>query len=1044
MEVKCPNCDTVNPSDSKFCKECAASLVSAEDISVLPTKTLKIPIQELSRGRTFAGRYEIIEELGKGGMGQVYRVFDKKIEEEVTLKLIKPEIASDKRTIERFRNELKLARKITHKNICRMYDLNEEEGIPYITMEYIPGENLKSMIAMTDKLSAGTAVKIAKQICEGLAEAHRLGVVHRDLKPSNIMIDKEGNVRILDFGIARSHKTKRTTIVGAIIGTPEYMSPEQAETKAADHRSDIYSLGVVLFEMVTGRIPFKGETPLGIAMKHKGEKPPNPRKLNPQIPESLSQVILKCLKKKKEERYQRAEDLLSELIKVEEGIPTTERGVPKKMPSTLKKITATLGKKKNFVPILALIVILALTVIIWRIIPIKKEVLPPKIENSLAIISFENQTGDRAYDYLQKAVPNLLITNLENTGFFYVATWERMHDLLEQMGKDDVELIDRDLGFEVCRREGIEAIVLGSFVKAGDMFATDVKVLDVGSKKIIKSATSKGEGVRSILERQIDELSKEIFQGIGIAKQESEASQMKIAEVTTASMAAYENFLEGRDCFHKFYMEDARDFLEKAIKIDPDFAVAYLYLARTYQWLNDPKAQDEAYERAWDLSDRASEKERLYIQAAYVLDVEGDAEKSFLIHQEIARKYPREKSVHYHMATHYRGQNVWDEAIKEYKIALELDPKYGTAMNDLAYTYLIIGDYENAIEYFKKYAFAYPEDANPHDSLAEAYLRKGNLDEAIASYKKALEIKPDFGSDSSIGYIYALKEDFQEALGWYDQFIERAASPGRKVWGHMDKSLVQSFRGEIKNSLESLESAFELAESIGNRFQMGLINFRRTWIYYESGELDLCRKYLDSWFGSVGRLDISYLARNTAMYNFLLGLVDLKEDKLDSAQSRLKEMGSVLKDVDSAIKVVITSHYYLLQGEVFLAEGLTEEAILAYQKLPEIEMPNFQNPVIAVYNLPPQRDVLARAYQNKEDWDKASAEYEQLITFKADSRNRFFIHPLYHYRLAKLYEKMDDSGKALRQYEKFLSLWRDADPALLEVEDARKRLAQLK
>ncbi len=1044
MEVKCPNCDTVNPSDSKFCKECSASLISEQDISVLPTKTLEIPTQELSRGRIFAGRYEIIEELGKGGMGQVYRVFDKKIEEEVTLKLIKPEIASEERTIERFRNELKFARKITHKNICRMYDLNEEEGIPYITMEYIPGENLKSMIAMTDKLSVGTVVKIAKQICEGLAEAHRLGVVHRDLKPSNIMIDKDGNVRILDFGIARSVETKGTTCAGAIIGTPEYMSPEQAETKAVDHRSDIYSLGVVLFEMVTGRIPFEAETPLGIAMKHKGEMPPNPRKLNPQIPEDLSQVILKCLKKKKEERYQRVEDLRSELIKVEEGIPTTEWGVPMEKPSTLKEITATLGKKKIFVPILALIVILALAVIIWRIIPTKKAVLPPKIENSLAIISFENQTGDEAYDYLQKAVPNLLITNLENTGLFYVATWERMHDLLKQMGKDEVELIDRDLGFEVCRREGIEAIVLGSFVKAGGMFATDVKVLDVESKKIIKSATSKGEGVRSIIERQIDELSKEIFQGMEIAKQKSEASQMKIAEVTTASMEAYDNFLKGRECVDKLYMDDARNFLEKAIEIDPDFAEAYLYLAGAYHWLNDPKARDEAYERAWALSDRASEKERLYIHAAYALDVEGDAEKSFLIYQEMAQKYPREKGVHYRMATHYRRQNVWDESIKEYKIALELDPKYGTAMNDLAYTYLIMGDYENAIEYFKKYASAYPEDANPHDSLAEAYLRKGNLDEAIASYKKALEIKPDFGSDSSIGYIYALKEDFQVALGWYDQYIERAASPGRKVWGYINKSLVQSFRGDMKNSLETLDSAYELTEAIGNRFQMELINFRRAWIYYESGELDLCRKYLDSWFGSAGRPDHSYLARNTAMYNFLLGLVDLKLHKLDAARSRLKEMESVLQEVDSAIKVVIIFHYYLLKGEVFVAEGLTEEVISACKNFPEIEMPNFQNPVIAFYNLPPQKDVLARAYKNSGQQDKAIAEYEQLMTFKADSKSRFFIHPLYHYRLAKLYERRNDPGKALGQYEKFLSLWEDADPDLLEVKDARKRLAQLK
>jgi len=261
VAVKCPQCETDNPSDSKFCKECATPLPS-QDVSV--TKTLETPTEELTRGTTFANRYEIIEELGKGGMGKVYRVEDKKIKEEVALKLIKPEIASDKKTIERFSNELKTARKIRHKNVCAMYDLGEEKGIHYITMEYVPGEDLKSFIRRAGTLSAGKTLFLAKQVCDGLAEAHRLGVIHRDLKPQNIMIDKEGNARIMDFGIARSVKGKGITGAGVMVGTPEYMSPEQAEVKEVDQRSDIYSLGVILYEMVTGRVPFEGETPLGI------------------------------------------------------------------------------------------------------------------------------------------------------------------------------------------------------------------------------------------------------------------------------------------------------------------------------------------------------------------------------------------------------------------------------------------------------------------------------------------------------------------------------------------------------------------------------------------------------------------------------------------------------------------------------------------------------------------------------------------------------------------------------------------------------------
>ncbi len=320
MPTKCPRCQTENPSDSKYCKECAAPLPSEEKPQDSPTKTFVTPVEELVRGATFADRYEIIEELGRGGMGTVYRVMDKKINEEVALKLLKPEVAADVKTIERFKNELKLARKITHKNVCRMHDLNEENGTPFITMEYVAGEDLKSFTRRAGKLSAEKAISFAKQVCEGLAEAHRLDVVHRDLKPQNIMIDRKGNVHIMDFGIARLISVSEMTEEGVIIGTPHYMSPEQVSGETADHRTDIYSLGVIIYEMVTGRVPFEGDSALGIALKHQSEAPKIPRELNVQVPEGLSRLILKCMEKDREQRFQSVEDLFSDLTAIETEI----------------------------------------------------------------------------------------------------------------------------------------------------------------------------------------------------------------------------------------------------------------------------------------------------------------------------------------------------------------------------------------------------------------------------------------------------------------------------------------------------------------------------------------------------------------------------------------------------------------------------------------------------------------------------------------------------------------------------------------------------
>jgi serine/threonine-protein kinase len=299
--MKCPDCGTFNPHDSKYCKECAASLLTAEESQASLTKTMAAAIHGFIRGALFANRYEVIEELGRGGIGRVFRVEDKKTKEEIALKLLKPEISTDQDTIERFRKELTMARKIRHKNICAMYDLGEDEGTHYITMEYVRGEDLRRLIKRVKHLPSDTALSIAKQVCEGLAEAHRLGIIHRDLKPSNIMIDKEGNARIMDFGIARSLKDEEITGTGVLIGTPKYMSPEQADGKKVDHRSDIYSLGVILHEMLTGKVPIKGDT----------------ARLRARAPQRLCHVIQGCLEENIDKRYKSAKALLSELDNVD-------------------------------------------------------------------------------------------------------------------------------------------------------------------------------------------------------------------------------------------------------------------------------------------------------------------------------------------------------------------------------------------------------------------------------------------------------------------------------------------------------------------------------------------------------------------------------------------------------------------------------------------------------------------------------------------------------------------------------------------------------
>jgi serine/threonine protein kinase/tetratricopeptide (TPR) repeat protein len=1051
--MKCPKCQTENAEGIKFCSECGTRirghLPDSPESGTCPqnslTRTLETMPTELARGTVFAGRYEIIEELGKGGMGKVYKVFDREVQAKMALKLIKPEVSADKNTIDRFRNELKIARDISHKNICRMYDLGREAGNYFITMEYVSGEDLKSFIRRSRQLVVGTAIFIAKQVCDGLTEAHRVGVVHRDLKPGNIMIDKEGNAKIMDFGIARSISVKGITGAGVMVGTPEYMSPEQVEGKETDQRSDIYSLGIILYEMLTGQVPFEGDTPFTIGVKQKSEIPKDPRGLNAQIPQDLSRLVLKCLEKDKERRYQNADELKANLEKIEKGIPTAERPVPKRKTVTSKSITVTFSRKRLAIPTLV-VALVAIAAVIWFVFLKKASVLLPEQKRSIAVISFENQTGDPAYDYLSKVIPNLLITNLEQSGYFNVTTWERIRDLLKQAGKGDTEFINSDLGFELCQKDSVEVIVLGLVSKSGNTFVTDAKVLDVGTKKLLGTANSRGDSPDSIFNNQIDELSRQIAKSVGLSERRSEAAKMQVRDVTTSSVEAYTHYLKGREALVNFDWVGARKSLEKAVELDPAFAAAYFFLAQVNFMLANGREGIEAVKKAREFSQKATEKERLLIEAQYATVIENNREKRFRILKEAADKYPKDKDIHTLLAMAYSARAMREQSIEEYNKVLALDPTNPDALNMIAYEYLYMKDYEKAVEYFKKYAAVLPGQPNPLDSLAEAYFHMGKLDEAIETYKKALEVKSDYYSSMDmLAYISALREDYVETSTWLDKYLDIAPSPGVKLLGYLRKGFYSAWLGSLEKSSAFLQRAEDLADAMDAKTWKASLDWLKVWIYYDRHKFDLSRKYADTWLKRTIEGNPQYKDYYEAVHNYALGLMELDEGKLDLAKSTLKEIESLLPQFSSYMKEDLVSIHGRLSPEILLAEGSLGKAMEICKKaVPEAPPSLLPNQTYEIfYNTPFLRDVLGRIYIKMGDLDKAIAEYERLITFDPKDPSRYLIHPRYHYRLAKLYEQKGLRDKAKAQYERFLDLWKDADPGLPEPADAQKRLAAI-
>lgn len=812
--MKCLKCDFENPEKSRFCSNCGTQLIAVpsiqepssleEEIALTETRTLHTPVKKLKRGSVFANRYEVIEELGVGGMGSVYKVFDKKIDEKVALKVLAPEVAGDEKTIERFRHELKLARKVSHRNVCRMYDLSEEEGTPFITMEYVPGENLKSLIKRIGQLSIAKAISIAKQVGEGLVEAHRLGVVHRDLKPQNIMLDSEGNARIMDFGIARSIKTKGITETGLIIGTPEYMSPEQVEGQEADQRSDIYSFGVILFEMVTGRVPFSGTTPLSIVLKHKTEKPPDPKTFVDQIPYELSLLILRCMEKEGDKRYQSADELLSELAKIEKGITTTERIRGERRREKISKrnwrkvaLYASLG-------VVAIVIVLAVLYVFTGVFTGQRESM-----DSIAVLPLKNISGISTQDFLADGMTEALISNLAQIG--------ALRRVISSTSVMQYKETTKPLP-EIARELEVDAVVEGSLMVSQNRVRVNVQLIEARTDRNIWSRSYE-RNLSDILALQ-SELARAIAREIKIAL--TPAEQARLALTRPVDPEAYQFVLRGRSFWNRRTEEDlmrAKEFFERAIEKDPTYALAHAGLADAYNMLASYHfvPPDEAYPKAKQAALKSLElDENLaegYTSLAWVkYRYEGDWFGAETDYNWAIGLNPSYAIAHQWYGALLRDMGRFDESLAEFERARELNP-FSLAINtSIAYLYYFARQYDQAIAQCTKALEIDPNFHWAYDAMGLVYLQKGAFEQSLESLRRAVAL-----SETSIDYschlaqAYALAGMNKEALEILDVLLVRSET------GYVplhEMALIYKALGRRDQALAFLERAAEEQLSI--------------------------------------------------------------------------------------------------------------------------------------------------------------------------------------------------------------------------------------